>query len=414
MSCFWSNLPIRRDFRVSISRLMELHELARKAAASYPHRRFLYEELRPPTGRNFTGIVGPRGSPKTVMLRQYARSHEDACYLSADTFEPDEDPWDILRSLQQHYGFRTFLLDEVHFLPEATALLKRLYDFLDAQVIFSSSVALAMRASAHDLSRRVRLLELHNFSFREYVYFKQGGAPPRFGLQDLAEGKWTPEHLRAGAHFEDYLFRAGILPFALEEPEPLPFLRNILDKVIAQDIPRVARLALDELDAIRKMLRFVGRSGVDGINYSSLSRNIGITKYKAGQYVDCLESTFILHRFLPLGTNVLREPKILMAPPCRLLYRDRDDAVGGLREDFAVAMLRQAGVEFGYLKSTRGKKTPDYLIAGRPDKLVVEIGGGRKGREQFKGVKAGRKLVFAHTDTPAGGRIPLFLLGFLS
>jgi hypothetical protein len=43
--------------------------------------------------------------------------------------------------------------------------------------------------------------------------------------------------------------------------------------------------------------------------------------------------TIILHEILPAGTNVLREPKILMAPPTRLLYRDYEDAVGGLRED---------------------------------------------------------------------------------
>ena len=74
-----------------------------------------------------------------------------------------------------------------------------------------------MRASAHDLTRRVRLLELHNFSFREYVAFKQDISLPTCSLQDLVEGAWTPEHLRAGRLFGDYLVGAGLLPFALEE-----------------------------------------------------------------------------------------------------------------------------------------------------------------------------------------------------
>ncbi|NQT93500.1 MAG: ATP-binding protein [Lentisphaerae bacterium] len=399
---------------MSIARILELHELAREEAGNYPRRRFMYDRMDHDQGRHFTGVVGPRGVGKTVLLRQYALVHEDACYLSADTLELADDLWDIVRKLNEHYGFRTFLIDEVHFLPEASALLKRLYDFLDIQVLFSSSVALAMRASAHDLSRRVRLLELHNFSFREYVAFKQGVSLPVCSLQDLAAGAWTPEHLRAGRLFEDYLVRGGLLPFSLDEPDPFPFLGSIIEKVITRDIPLVARLTMDELDHIRRLLRFVGRSGVDGINYSSLSRNVGITKYKAEQYVDCLEKAFILYRVLPAGTNVMREPKVLMTPPCRLLYRDPDDAIGGLREDFFVDMLRQAGGEFSYLKSTRGQKTPDYLIAGGPDKLVVEIGGKGKGREQFKGVDIDRKLVFAHTDTPADGRIPLFMAGYLA
>ncbi len=397
----------------SIARILELHELAKKQCQRHLHKRFIYEKLERHEGRHFTGIVGPRGAGKTVLLRQYALAHPDACYLSADTLAPEDDLLDILGKLAEHYGFRTFLIDEVHFLDDATAFLKRLYDFHDVHVLFSSSVALAMRASAHDLSRRVRLLELHTFSFREYAAFKDGITLPLCSLEQLARREWTPDHLRTGRLFENYLLHGGLLPFALDEPDPLPFLATVVEKVIVRDIPRVARLTIDELSVIRKLLRFVGRAAVDGINYSSLSHNLGITKYKAEQYVDCLEQAFILQRVYPEGTNVLREPKILMTPPCRLLYRDPEDAIGGLREDFFVDMLRQAGIEISYLKSTRGKKTPDYLVAGGPDKLVVEIGGPGKGRQQFKGIEIDRKLVFAHTDIPTTGTIPLFLVGYL-
>ena len=399
---------------MSTKRILELHELAKDECARYTRSRQLYQQLESWQGRHFTGVVGPRGAGKTVLLRQYARAHEDACYISADTLSPDDDLWHEIGKLKEHYGFNTFLLDEAHFLPVATGLLKQLYDFLDVRVLFSSSVALAMRASAHDLSRRVRLLELPYFSFREYLTFREDLDLPVCTLAELAEGKWLSDHLRAAPYFDDYLLRGGLLPFAIEEPDPLPFLESIIEKVIARDIPSVARLTIDELEHVRRLLRFVGRAGVDGINYSSLSRNLGITKYKAEQYVDCLEKAFILHRVLPEGTNVVREPKILMAPPCRLLYREPDDAIGGLREDFFVEMLRQARHEFGYLKSTRGAKTPDYLVHGGTDKLVVEVGGKGKGRQQFKGVTVDRKLVFAHADVPERGRIPLLLAGFMA
>lgn len=275
------------------------------------------------------------------------------------------------------------------------------------------SVALAMRASAHDLSRRVRLINLHGFSFREYLSFTQSISLPPLELEQVAEGKWDSDHLRAGRFFDDYL-QGGILPFSLEEPEPLGFLESMVEKVISRDIPSVVRLVVDELDSIRRLLRFVGRSPVDGINYSSLSRNLGITKYKAEQYVSCLERAFILQQVFPAGTNVLREPKILMTPPIRLLYRDVEDALGGLREDFFVQAMKQAGIRFQYLKSTRGAKTPDYLIRDAPTRLAVEIGGSGKGRQQFKGVQIDRKLVFAHSPAPERMQLPLFLLGYLS
>ncbi len=82
------------------------------------------------------------------------------------------------------------------------------------------------------------------------------------------------------------------------------------------------------------MLEFIGRSGIDGIKYSSLSKNCSVTKYKAEQYVSLLEKAFILHQVFSKGINVLKEPKVLMALPYRLLYRDYDDALGALREDF--------------------------------------------------------------------------------
>ncbi|MGD8699587.1 MAG: hypothetical protein PVJ43_09875 [Gemmatimonadales bacterium] len=82
--------------------------------------------------------------------------------------------------------------------------------------------------------------------------------------------------------------------------------------------------------------------------------------------------------------------------------------------DFFAEVMKQAGIRVQYLKSTRGAKTPDYLILDAPVKTAVEIGGRGKGRAQFKGVSIDRKLVFSHTDAPERHRLPLFLLGYLA
>ncbi|WP_074041469.1 hypothetical protein [Kiritimatiella glycovorans] len=162
------------------------------------------------------------------------------------------------------------------------------------------------------------------------------------------------------------------------------------------------------------MLEFIGKSPVDGINYSSLSKNAGITKYKARQYVQLLEKAFILHQVFPAGTNVLREPKVLMALPYRLLFRPWREALGGLREDFFAGAMEQTETSFAYLKSTRGKKTPDFLIDDPSwKKTVIEIGGRGKGREQFKGVETGRKIILSHGGDTDGLKRPLFMLGYL-
>ena len=95
---------------------------------------------------------------------------------------------------------------------------------------------------------------------------------------------------------------------------------------------------------------------------------------------------------MPKGTNILKEPKILMALPYRLLFIDYEQAVGGLREDFFVEMMRSLDIDFYYLKSTRGAKTPDYLVPFNNGDIIIEIGGKKKGREQFKGIQTKKSL----------------------
>ena len=395
---------------MDLNKLLSLNELARADATRYPKRREAFSRLTAETGRHFTGIIGPRGVGKTVLLRQIAASQSDSFYLSLDG-SAGEGLFETARLLRERYKIKLLLLDEVHALPDYAKALKEIYDFLDLRVIFTSSMALALYDSADDLSRRVQLFALHPFSFREYLFFARDIALPALTLEDLASGRWMAEHLRHEHRFESYL-KGGLFPLGLEEPDVLPLLANVRQKILQQDIPIVAGLPPAEVAALEKTLAFIGRSPVDGINYSSVSRNVGVTKYKAEEYLRLLERAFVLHLVFPAGTNVMREPKVLMGLPYRLLYREYGEALGALREDFVAETLRRNAISFHYLKSTRGAKTPDFLLEG-PNGIVLEVGGRSKGRRQFKGITAGRKLILAHGAEPGKGRCPLSLLGFL-
>lgn len=122
----------------------------------------------------------------------------------------------------------------------------------------------------------------------------------------------------------------------------------------------------------------------------------------------------MLQRLLPAGTNVLKEPKILLMPPLRLLHLPLEEARGALREDFFVFALRQAGLDLSYLKGTRGQKTPDFLLRQMERNLVFEVGGKGKGRSRFKGIEADRKIVFSEGGSLSREAIPLNLAGMLA
>jgi predicted AAA+ superfamily ATPase len=273
-------------------------------------------------------------------------------------------------------------------------------------------VSLSLFSSSYDLSRRILIKNLYPFSFREYLYFYHNVKIDFISVTDILKGNWPKKALAYADRFDAFL-KGENLPFSLEEPAPLPILKNIVSTVIRKDIPAISRLAVQELDVIEQMLEFIGKSEVDGINYSTLSNNLNITKYKAKQYVSLLEKAFILLRVKPAGTNVMKEPKILMALPYRLIYRDFKDVIGPLREDFFVETVLSLNKKIKYLKSTRGSKTPDYMISDNNGKIIIEVGGKGKGREQFKGIKEKKQLILSHSLETNGIKRPLFLAGFL-
>lgn len=396
----------------TLHELFQLHDLAMEQVRRFTKKRRAFDVLHARDSRHFVGIIGPRGVGKSVLLRQLCREQGDTgLYISLDSMA-EIDVFETVRKAVKDYGIRHIFLDEVHFVKAIHQDLKKIYDFLDVQVTFSSSVALAITQSARDLSRRVQLLRLPAFQYGEYLEFKEQSICADLSIEDLIGQSWEPRHLRMGGAFTDYL-QGGAMPYALEEPAWEALQLNILKTILEKDLPSVHSMTTEEITACTKMVEFIAKAQVDGISYSSLSRNLGITKYKAEIYVGLLEKAFVLHRIMPCGTNVLQEPKVLMCLPYRQLFTDFRESIGGTREDFTVDCLTTAGLRFHYLKSTRGEKTPDYLVDKTPP-LVVEVGGKGKGREQFKGFTADRKLILADGDEVSTGKVPLFLLGFLS
>jgi predicted AAA+ superfamily ATPase len=396
---------------IDYNHLIELDRLARNDALKYPNKRGLFNQIFNEKGKHATAIVGPRGAGKTVLLKQLSQSIHSSFYLSADV-TGSEDLFQIAKTLKEKWKVTTILLDEIHAQSNYRSTLKKIYDFLGLRVIFTSSVSLSLLESSVDLSRRVRIAWLYPFSFREYILFKTGEDLPGVTFKNIIEKTWLPIHLRFADLFEEYI-RGGLMPFSLDEPDVIPLLRNIVQKVVSYDVPLVASLKTDELPAITKCIEFIGRSDVDGINYSSLSRNIGITKYKAEAYVNLLEKAFVLNVVFPRGVNVLKEPKILMCLPYRLLYSPWEKAMGGIREDFFIEAMRMTGHSVQYLKSVRGAKTPDYILKNDKTDLIIEIGGKSKGREQFKGIHGAKGIILSHSLETEDIRRPLFLAGML-
>ncbi|MCK4667839.1 ATP-binding protein [Candidatus Dependentiae bacterium] len=399
---------------MEIDEILKLSNMAKESGQKFKKKRFFMNYLNTIMEKDrFIGIVGPRGVGKTVILKQLLKKVEDSFYISLDTYT-DKNLFDVIINLHRRFKVNLFLLDEVHFYLDFSSLLKKLYDFTnEIRIIFTSSVSLIFSVLNKDLSRRIKLSNLYPFDFKEYLFFTKDINLPYLSFKDIVDGNWGKEYLGFNDDFKNYIL-GELYPFSMEVSNIIDNLKNVLDRVIKEDIASIHTLSLRDLQDITDLLSFIGKSPIDGINYSSLSQNIGITKYKAKQYVEILEKAFILNYIMPTGTNIKKESKIVMTLPFRLLYSNYNDAIGGLREDFAVQILKMKGLEFNYLKSNRGEKRPDYLVKKGNDRFIIEIGGKNKGYKQFKGIdsKKFRKVIFSQ-NSDLKRNIPLYLLGFL-
>lgn len=402
---------------VDLSSLFELDALAVDSLSGVRLRRFAWDTLANTSGRPFVALFGPRGAGKTVLLRQLRAHLPNTLYVSADSLEGTAELFDLTSRLHRDYGIENLCIDEIHFIPNYAEQLKRIYDFLPVRVWFTSSVALSLTTTGWDLSRRVVRITLLPFTYREYLRFTEGTSVAPLGLRECLTGSVPSDYLRLRGRFRAYM-EGGLYPFVLESGPQFQLFEHVLEKVITSDIPGFdPQLTQADIEGLRKTVRFIGRSAVDGINYSSVSRHVGVTKYKAEKYLEYLERSFIVRRIFPAGARVVKEPKVLLQLPYRLLYQGYDEAIGALREEFTAFAVEQHGVSLRYAKSTRGAKTPDYLIEIDGTPIVIEVGGPGKGRSQFKDVEYERKVI-VHDGEPAPSgssgvrRVPLHALGF--
>lgn len=392
--------------------ILELSAKAKEEGKEYPKKRFFHDSVaRYLPERIFIALVGPRGVGKTVTLKQILSENEAAIYLSLDTTKPENGIYDFAKDAEGR-GIKLLLLDEVHNYPGFDRELKKIYDVLKINVVFTSSAALALHELAYDLSRRVRLLLAPPFSFKEFVFFEKGDILPELSFDTLLNEKSAREYYGKVMHIE-HLFERYLegrnYPFTLGKTDRLPLFHHILETIINKDLILTGKVTPEEAMEIRRLVTFIGNSPVEDMNYTTIAKNLGITRYKAEKYLDLLERAFILKRMVPAGTNVLKEPKILFGLPYRLLYRNFRDCVGALREDFFTDAMKYLDFEVHYLKSCRGEKMPDYTVRD----VVIEIGGTSKNLSQFKGFSAKRKLVLTHPGSLDKTRRPLFFAGLL-
>jgi len=397
-----------------IHKLIELSELIRQKGQKYPKRRLIFSALIDDDTPTIIGISGLRGIGKTVILTQLLNTLQNSLYVSLDSTHVT-DLFELTKILSKQYKINTLLLDEIHYYPYWQRDLKKIYDFLEIKVYFTSSVSLQILKAPFDLSRRVRIVDMPIFSFREFLWFYNHTDQliKKSNITDILQER---EHtnLKYEAFFEEYLH----FPIPSQKQESSPeIIQNIVSKIIERDLVYAQDINAKDIFHLKNLLKFLANSPVGDISFSTIAKNLQISYFFAVKYIDLLEQAYMLNVIYSTGTNTKKEPKILFTLPFRSCIANlpQNTLLGSIKEDFFANVMRNNKINIFYLKNKRGRKLPDFMIEVKNKKYIIEIGGKSKGFTQFKGMPDKyHKIIATYPYANKEHSIPLFYFGLLN
>jgi len=359
-----------------------------------------------------TGIKGARGVGKTTFLLQYLKENSlpmsKKLYISADSIMIDS-LFELAKEFEKNGG-KLLIIDEIHKYIGFENELKKIYDFLELQVIFSGSSALKIDNSKADLSRRVIVYEVEGLSFREFLELKHKLSLPTYSLdellknhEDIAYSLLEKIELK---DFEEYL-EFGYYPFYFDKFSNYKLkLNETINTVLEVDIPSIFNIEYQNIRILKKLLLYICQSVPYTPNINELLNKMGMgSDYRSlYRYLEYLHKAKILTIIRPKtkGDNIFSKPEKIYFNNTNLYYTYCNNPnIGTIRELFFKSMLFEYDLTI--------PKKGDFFV---DEKYLFEVGGKNKSFKQIKDID-NSFVVSDDIEIGFGNKIPLWLFGFL-
>jgi predicted AAA+ superfamily ATPase len=392
-----------------IEEIGELQQLLlKKSKISY--KRYFYDSLE---FDKLTGLLGARGVGKTTFLLWYFKnsklSFSKKLYFSADSININS-LFDLAKEFAKSGG-KLLIIDEIHKFGNFESELKKIYDFLDLQVIFSGSSALKIDNSKADLSRRAIIYEVEGMSFREFLELKHNIKLNSYSLEDILH-----HHVDIAydllekfdiSSFKEYL-EFGYYPFYFDKKVLYKIkLNETINTVIEVDIPSIFNIEYQNIKNLKRLITLICESAPYTPNINELLTKMGMgSDYRSlYRYMDYLHKAKIIYLLKPKirGDNIFSKPeKIYLNNPNLHYAYCKEPQLGTIRETFFATMLK---IEHLLQTSKKG----DFLV---DEKYTFEVGGAKKSFKQIKDMD-NSFVVADDVEIGFGAKIPLWLFGFL-
>ena len=314
------------------------------------------------------GLVGSRQVGKTTFVREGLPpdpgGRED---VYVDLENPRDaamlqDPLDYL----ERRSDKRIIIDEVQLRPDLFSVLRPVID-ADRRpgrfVLLGSASPSLIRGASESLAGRIGYIELTPLTRAETQDY-----------DELAPAHW----LRGG-------YPSSLLASSAEDSEL--WRLNYLEAYITRELPLLAPVLLPNV--MRTLLSMLAGQQGDLVNFSALSRAIGVLQATVKSYLKILEQSYLLRVLPPYAVDVrkrlVKAPKIYIRDSGllhALLGIDDEDqltssvAVGGSWEGYAVEQIISSlsSRVRAYFYRTHAGAELDLVLEGRRGRLaVVEV-----------------------------------------
>lgn len=356
------------------------------------------------------GILGQKGVGKSTMILQHIKQYDkinESLYVQADDFYfAGHRIYDLALEFFQRGGKKLYI-DEIHKYKGWATEIKMIYDQLPIlQVVYSGSSILDLKKGGKaDLSRRTIEYTMPVLSFREYLNISQGWSLKPSSLDDILTGKvdFPYGNHRPIKYYREYL-QYGCYPYFTEE-DFLIKLKQAINATVEDDVPKYAEMTVAAATKLKKLMYMITQSVPYKPNYSTLARDLDISRNTLPDYIDYLEKSGLFNalREKSSGDGLLQKIEKLFLNNSNIIYAlglDKADE-GTIRETMFLTWMNHKYTVYS-------SKISDFEI----DDITFEVGGRNKKGRQLKEADKGY-IVKDDIEYAVGKNIPIWMFGFI-
>jgi len=386
--------------------------------------RELFKEIEPFIERDeIIVILGARQVGKTCLLRyiqkRLEREGRSTFFIDLEdielrgTIKSAQDLLSYLRALGYRRGRVYLFIDEVHYMQNATSILKYLHDHHPQLKFFitgSSSLKLRFKLGEPLTGRKIIFL-LYPLSFKEYLLFSGNEEMVQILTTFRRNGKIPEPFLtHISKAYEEYVIWGGYPKVAITPSFDIKaeVLKEIFTTYLEKEVRGLIREEMFE--RFSYFVRFLAVQNGNLLKVLEVSKELGVQRSTVQRYLTILEETFIAKRLLPVAKSrqkeLIRTPKFYFFDTGFINFLTKDfrplsmhPNLGSLMETSVFTSLLRglSPLEELYFWRTKNGQEVDFIIHTKGDYVPVEV----KWRNDLKFTTSLRNFVRSYNPTTA-------------